>query len=181
MGDLQLGSGRRIRRKLGRPRNQQFVQIIGLALPSEVLDRQRTKRQTGIAAHRVAFELATKLVERDARPNVGHRRQPAPALLAQHGALHQGRQIVLPRRIVDHRFDQAEGIGIAADHQPPPVISALAGKDETPTKIRQAVADFALYRIELGGTIRQRSQPLGDQVPVDQRRGRQTRQIDFKA
>ena len=51
-------------------------------------------------------------------------------VLAQHGALHQFRQVFLPFRIVEYRFDQAEGVGISADHQPPPVVGTLVGESQ---------------------------------------------------
>ena len=89
------------------------------------------------------------------RPGVGDRGQPAAALLAFQCAAHQRGRSSFQRRVVDHGFDQAEGVGVAADHQPPPVVGALAGEDEAPAGVGQAVAQFALGGGQFRGAIRQ--------------------------
>ena len=94
--------------------------------------------------------------------------------------MHQTRQVVLPVGVVEHRFDQAEGVGVGVEHHPPPVIFALGGEDQAAAGVGQAVAQFLLRLGEFLLALRQVVDALDDEIPVDQRAGWQTQRVDVQ-
>ena len=131
--------------------------------------RQRRRRPSG---DRRRLELRRELVERERAPEVGRRRQPGAAALAREAADDHARQLVLPRRVVEHGEDQARRVGIGAVHQPPPEVALLGAELERRAGVGEAAAQDLLRLVEAARAIGDAVDALQDVEPVDHRRRR---------
>ena len=68
----------------------------------------------------------------------------APRCCRAEAADHQARQVVLPRRVVEHGQDQARRVGVGAVHQPPPEVVVLGAEAQRRAGVGEARAQDLL-------------------------------------
>ena len=126
-----------------------------------------THAQQRLAAYRASFRLGGKAFQRQAAPQVGIGGLPGAVLLAGDEAVDQKRQLVLPRRVIHHRQDQAGAVHVTVLHQPPPVIVLIVAELQAGALVAQActqdLVGFGQQRI----AVRNGGHALQDAQPVD--------------